>query len=206
MFSMPDENFLKLRWLQRHLQNKIRALELRLFKTSISRFLKSPGTVADIPSGDGILLPLLQGRHLTVYAVNSDLSPAEQKNWNRPGAPIVTFQSMPPKKLLFPDNAFDYVTSRGLLESLNENDRQRFFKELIRVTRNTIFIAVRTIDFSLTSAICSIAAPELAPPSFISLKELRALISSEPSLQLLELRSSGSLDRGYVIAALQKQN
>jgi hypothetical protein len=203
---MPDENFFKFPWLIRHLQKKIHSLELKLFKTSLHRFLKSTGTVVDLPSGDGILLPLLQGRHLTVYAVNSNLPPAEQKNWNRPGAPIVTFQSMDPKKLLFPDNAFDYVTTRGLLESLNEADRKRALQEIIRVTRNMFFIAIRTTGFSLTTAISSIVAPELAPPSFITLKELRSLLDSESKLQLLELRNAGGLDRSFVIAVLQKKN
>jgi len=206
MSFSPDENLFKFQGLTRYLLKKIRALELKLFKTSLNRFLKSTGTVADIPSADGSLLPLLQGHHLTVYAVNSTLPLEEQKNWNRPGAPIVTFQSMPPKKLLFPDNAFDYVTSRGLLESLSEIDRQRFLKELVRVTRNMLFIAVRTTGFSLTSSLSSLSAPELLPPSFISLQELRSLISAEPKLQLLELRSAGGLDGGFVIAALQKQN
>ncbi len=203
---MPDEYSLKFPWLIRRLQKKIQTLESKLFKASLNRFLKAGGTVVDLPSGDGILLPLLQGHHLTVYAVNSNLPQEDQKNWNRPGVPIVTFQSMDPKKLLFPDNAFDYVTTRGLLESLSEADRKRVLKEMIRVTRNMLFIAVRTAGFSLTTAISSVAAPELAPPSFLSLKELRALLSEESNLQLLELRNAGGFDRGFVIAVLQKKN
>lgn len=206
MIQFPDEIVFKYPWLLRHLQNKIRSLELKLFKPCFENFIKSAGTVIDLPSGDGALLPLLQKHPLTIYAVNSRLSQEEQKKSNASGTGLVTFQTMDPKKLLFPDNAFDYVTSRGLLESLSEKDRARVLKEMIRVTRNLFFIAVRTTDFSLTSAISSLAAPELAPPSLLSLKDLRALMSSEPKLQLLELRTAGGLDRGFVIAVLQKKN
>ena len=205
MFSLSEENLFKFPWLVRHLQKKIRSLESNLFKTSLNRFLKTSGTVVDLPSGDGILLPLLQQHHLTVYAVNSSLTPEEQKKWSRPGGKtVVTFQHMDPKKLLFPDNAFDYVTSRGLVESLNETDRKRVLKEIIRVTRNMFFMAVRTTDFSLTSVISSLVAPELMPPSLLSLKELRALLNDQSNLQLLELRTAGGLDPAFTIAVLQK--
>jgi len=206
MFTWPEEISFKSSRLVSHLQKKIRALELKLFKASLTRFLKSAGTVADIASGNGILLPLLQERQLTVYAVNSSLSPEEQKKWVKPGNSLVTFQTMDPKKLLFPDHAFDYVTSRGLFELLNENDRKRVLNELIRITRNLLFIAVRTTDFSLTSVISSLAAPELLPPSLMSTNELRAMINNAANLQLLELRTAGGLDRGFVIAVLQKKN
>jgi len=191
-------------WLTRYLKKKIEALESKLFKKSLGKFLKTEGTVLDVPSEDGLLLPILLAHNLTVYAVNSLLSADDKNRWKGNKAHPVTFQQMDLKKLNFPDNAFDYITSRELLESCSVEARERRLSELNRVSRNILFIAVRTSGFSLLGLLCQWAAPDLWQPSLLSSKELHELLSRQPHFQLIDFQSAGGLNPGVILAVLQK--
>ncbi len=180
MFTHTDDGTLQFPWLVRYIQKRSGDLEQNLFKKAFARYLKTAGTALDISSGNS-LVALLREKGLTTYAVSGTQ-----------------------KKLLYPDNSFDYLTSCGLLETVPEQDRKRIFSEMIRVTRNMLFVAVRTSGFSGLLMLSALGAPDIFPPSLLSLKEFRALIAKEPGLQLVELRNAGGFEKSFVMAVLQK--
>lgn len=197
--TFTDDGVLQLPWLEDYTRKKTAKAQFNLFKKAFEKYLKPGGTLLDIPSGSGVLFPLFRKYQLPVYAVGSALEKTAQIESTRIFS--ITFQEMPADRLRFPDKAFDCLTSSGLLEHLPEERRQKIWGEWLRVTRNFVFLSVRLRTFSSIELAGRLSGSETFQPSQLSLKDMKAFLSRQPDLELLEILKKD----GLALAVLQKK-
>jgi len=93
--------------------------------------------VLDIGIGDGRLcIKLAENKNNEVYGIDiSDYSIKAANSKKKPNLKLY-FQKADARKLPFPDNSFDYVTSKDLLEHLPGKDHIKYLKETKRILKN----------------------------------------------------------------------
>lgn len=88
------------------------------------------------PNGPGIFR-CFRSSHITLTTLDIIAPTEEEKN----AYPEICFTTYNEKKMPFPKNAFEVVLCIDVLEHIPENNRETFLRELLRVSKKTIFLS-----------------------------------------------------------------